>query len=75
MIDAKHELPALADQWNWEDAVIAMSSGKGSQKRLTVRTRFDGNGNSVVRFFVKDHDNETSYEKFDAAVYNYNRAV
>lgn len=72
--ELKHELPELGDKWDVAEQTIASSSGGGSHKRLTVGIRFDGNGNSIVRFTVTDHDRAIEYEKFDAAVYNYNRA-
>lgn len=69
----KHEVPILKDTWNTEVKNIAFSHGRGSDKDLSIQVRFDGNGNSVVRFVVKDHEQSISYEKYDAAVEAYNR--
>jgi hypothetical protein len=69
----KHTIPELANGWHVVHHSIASSSGKGSDKDLIVSTRFDGYGNAVVRFTVKDHCKETEYEKFDAAAAAYNR--
>jgi hypothetical protein len=71
--ELKHQIPELKDGWDTAQQVLASSAGGGSHKRLTVNIRFDGYGNSIVRFTVTDHDRATEYEKFDAAVYNYNR--
>jgi hypothetical protein len=70
----KHQVPSLSDQWEQVEQVIALSNSKGSNKRMVVRVRFDGRGNSVVRFIVLDHGHEETYEKFDSACFNYNRA-
>jgi hypothetical protein len=70
----RHEVSGLGDEWHTARYMLASSIGGGTDKELIVSTRFDGNGNAVVRFLVRDHDKEVLYEKFDAAVYNYNRA-
>ena len=64
---------ALSDDWHMVKHNIAFEVNV-TRKELSVMTRFDGNGNSVVRFVVKIGDQTTEYEKFDAAVYNYEHA-
>lgn len=68
-----NELSELKERWHEVSHSHAFVVGKGENLHLYIRTRFDGFGNAITRFVVKDHDQEISYEKYDAAVYNYNR--
>lgn len=70
----KYEIDKTQDEWLTVEHTFALSIDSGSNKRLIVRAKFDGNGNSIVRFVVLDHGHEETYEKFDAAIYNFNRA-
>jgi hypothetical protein len=61
----------LGDKWHEVRSNIAFHVGKGVHLDLDVVTRFDGNGNSVVRFVVTNKGKETLYEKYDAAATAY----
>lgn len=73
MYNPPHQIELLGNKWETTDKKVAISTGKGSNKSLTVNVRFDGFGNAIVRFTVTDHGTETEYEKFDEAATAYNR--
>jgi len=68
----KHVIKEIGNKWTHGGKSVASSYGEGSDKDLSVTVRWDGFGNSVVRFIVKNHGEEISYEKYDAAVGAYN---
>ena len=35
--------------------------------KMFIDTRFDGNGNVIVRFVIRNEGKETSYNKYDSA--------
>jgi hypothetical protein len=66
-----HQIPSLKKEWHTASHEIAVVLGKNG-KQLSVQTRFDGHGNSIVRFVIETKFGKTEYEKFDAAVEAYN---
>lgn len=58
----------LGSDWHMVKHEIAFNYGLKQDISLSCSTRFDGNGNAVVRFIVAKDGKETSYEKFDSAV-------
>lgn len=68
-----HTIPTLQDEWHTSSNTIASSCGKGSDKTLSVKARFDGQGNSIVWFEVEDHERATTFTSFDLAASYYNQ--
>jgi len=69
-----HQIEPIGDVWREVTLTDSSSFGaSGSDKRMIIKTRFDGFGNCNVRFVVIDHGKEISYEKYDSAVDAYNR--
>lgn len=62
------DLPTLGDKWETQKSLMASDTGK----KIYSSVRFDGNGNSVVRFIVQHNGKDTPYEKYDAAATAYN---
>ena len=71
-MDEDEGMLILGDKWDTAEDNIGLHYGGGYDKEISVNVRYDGNGNSVVRFIVKNGDKETTFEKFDAAATYYN---
>lgn len=67
-----HQIPAQGDKWQERAELCASDFGQGSNKKLFVHVRFDGNGNAIVKFIVENHGKATDFEKYDSAVTYYN---
>jgi len=66
------DMVKLGDSWEETGKEVGFHFGGGYNKVISVRTKYDGNGNAVVRFVVKNNGKETTFEKFDSAVTYYN---
>jgi hypothetical protein len=69
---SKHTVQQIGNEWHETEEKLAFSNGKGSNKALIVRVRFNGNGIALVKYVVEDHGNEVDFVTYDAAVTQYN---
>jgi hypothetical protein len=69
---SKHTINKLGKDTEVINHKIAFSNGKGSDKELIIRVRFDGNGNETIRYIVASRGEETPHPDFDLAVEHYN---
>jgi hypothetical protein len=69
---SKHTVQHIGDEWTRAQEKLAFSHGKGSDKSLIVRVRFNGTGAEIVNYIVEDHGEETVFDTYDAAVSQYN---
>ena len=65
------DLDKLGDIWTVRTDLMVKDSGIS----IGLETRFDGNGNSTVRFIVLHPEGPTIFEKYDAAVGAFNYHV
>ena len=63
--------PKTKDNFRTEELLLAYNN---YGQRLSMSVRFDGNGNSVVRYILNNEGKKTTYEKHDSAAEAYNIA-
>jgi hypothetical protein len=71
-MNERHTISKLGKATEVINHKMAFSNGKGSNKELVIRIRFDGNGNETTRYIVVSHGEETPHPDFDLAVEHYN---
>ena len=68
-------LKPIGDKFHTVSYNIACDIGGGVDLHLNVETRFDGNGNAIVKFVILDGDKRIEFEKFDSAAGRYNMLI
>lgn len=58
----------------WMEIETPLEVYFGNGIALSISTRYDGDGNSIVRFILKNIGEETQFEKYNSAIVAYNMA-